>query len=197
MQRALAPKRQVEEIDRFVREAGGTPKRAQLLELVARLNGAPNWNELQARKPSAQNAPAAPHVPQKAGERDVDVHTTQVVFIETTMFDDEEPWYLSVPVGRSQALFERGRELTHEELELLKRHGVVMEAEMTHPRVDRYGTPDEAITAGFMSWLHDEQGLSTCRAGRFELYSEDSGDDSPATCLLTIRLPKHLQAPQP
>lgn len=47
MQRKLNPQAQVEAVDAFVRAAGSTPKRAEVLELVARLNGAANWNELE------------------------------------------------------------------------------------------------------------------------------------------------------
>lgn len=190
MQRPLAPKRQVEEIDRFVRACGGAPKRSELLELVARLNGAPNWNALTARKAADTEADESPQaVSTLAGIREVDVNATRVVFVETIMFDEEAQWHFSHPVGRSSLMFERGRALTAQELVTLQREGIVMEAQMLHPNVARYGTPDEAVTPGFLRWLRQEQGLSSCDEGRFALYTEDSLDDTPATCLLTVRVP--------
>lgn len=191
MQRALAPKGQVQEIARFVRQCGGQPKHSEILELVARLNGAHNWNALSHRAaPSECAQPNAASEPENAGFREVDTLATNVLCIGTTMFDEEEPWFLMADVGGGY--FERERELDDEELDILQREGVVVEGLVLHPRVDRYGTPDVAITRGFLEWLHQEQGLSTCSSERFELYSEDTGDDSPATCVLTVRLPKRF-----
>lgn len=187
MQRALAPKHQVSEIARFVRQCGGAPKHSEVLELVARLNGAHNWNALQNRGPQTSVEDLAASEPAKPGFREVDTQATQVVFIGTTMFDDDEPWFLMAALGGGN--FERGRELEDAELELLQREGVAVEGLVCHPRADRYGLPDVAFTRGLLEWLHDEQGISSCVANRFELFSEDTGDDSPATCVLTMRLP--------
>lgn len=54
MQRKQTPANQVELIDAFIRSSGAQAKRADLLELVARLNGAANWNELE--RPARENA---------------------------------------------------------------------------------------------------------------------------------------------
>lgn len=212
MQRRLAPTRQVEEVARFVRASGGIPKHSAVLELVARLNGAANWNELERKGPAdtpekAVSKPGA-HLPrggqqsQKAPRaekayvvdaqshiRDVDNLTTQVLFIGTNMFDESEPWFL---MADNEMRSHMSRELSDEELLILGQQGVVVSAVVEHPRVDRYGIPDVAVTSGLLEWLHDEQGMFTCRPEQFELYSEDTGDDSPAFCILEVRLPKQL-----
>lgn len=190
MQRALTPKRQVAEILSFVRQLGVTPKHSEVLELTARLNGAANWNELQNKNESPKDPEPQVVAEPAAGIRDVDVLTTEAVFIGTTMFDEEQPWSLMRSCG--MYAFEPVRELTTEEVNLLLREGVAMEASVAYPRCDRYGLPDVAVASGFLEWLHAEQGISSCHPSRFELFSEDTGDDSPATCVVTMRLPKRF-----
>lgn len=55
MFRSLNPKKQAAQISAFVAQYGGNAPHAQVLELVARLNGAPYWTALQGakRKPVA------------------------------------------------------------------------------------------------------------------------------------------------
>lgn len=126
----------------------------------------------------------------KIKAREVDVDGTNVWFIGTTMFDEEEPWFLMTDVGDCN--FERERELEDVELSLFINEGVVVEAMVLHPRSDYYGIPDEARNSGMLDWLRDAQELSPCSSGRFVVYREDTGDESPATCVLTVRLPKSL-----
>jgi hypothetical protein len=47
MIRALTPKKQAELLTEFLTQSGVTPAHTQVLELVARMNGAPNWNALK------------------------------------------------------------------------------------------------------------------------------------------------------
>lgn len=47
MFRSVQPKKQADLIEQFVTSAGGTAKRTQVLELVAKLHGADNWNAFQ------------------------------------------------------------------------------------------------------------------------------------------------------
>lgn len=66
------------------------------------------------------------------------------------------------------------------------------EKPVEHPRTDPYGLPDVALTRGLLEWLHEEQALATVCPEDFELYSYDSGDDSPSFCILEVRLPRQL-----
>lgn len=57
MMRALTPKKQAELLTEFMTQCGASAAHTQVLELVARLNGAPNWNALQKpRAPAQENA---------------------------------------------------------------------------------------------------------------------------------------------
>lgn len=195
MQRALTPKRQVAEISSFVAQTGGSVKHSEVLELVARLNGAANWNALQGKgqKESPQKeAPAIAPEPEPASARSVDFLTYSTIHIGTTMFDEEVPWQLLRATDPGECNFEPSRDLTDDEVTLLQSHAVVTEAIVVHPRTDRYGLPDVALHLGLLEWLHNEQGLSTVKRSEFELYSEDSGDDTPSSCILTVRMPTRL-----
>lgn len=190
MQTPLAPAQQANEIARFVRDCGGNPEHQKVLELVARLHGAATWDAMEARHQEEAGAIATNNQAEAAGEREVDILTSHVLFIGAAMFEDE-PWYLMR--NKDGVLdFERQREITAEELALLELQGVVVEALVRHPRTSHWGLPDVALLDGMLHWLHVEQGFATCRAGSFGLFSEDTGDDSSTSCVLTVRLPNRF-----
>jgi hypothetical protein len=56
MQRNLNPKAQAELIATFLSANGGATQHTKVLELVARLNGAATWNELERKKPIRDSA---------------------------------------------------------------------------------------------------------------------------------------------
>lgn len=59
MFRSIEPKKQADLISAYVKTSGGVPKRTQVLELVAQLNGAPNWNVFQGTKETPTEAQQA------------------------------------------------------------------------------------------------------------------------------------------
>ncbi len=194
MQRALAPKSQVTEVARFVRQCGGEVKHADVLEFVAHLNGAANWNALTKTGKQADQQVTPEAAPQRPGEREVDKNATKVIFISATMFDESEPWFLANSLGTHPETgapeFQNDRELEEDELKAIQEQGIVVGALVCYPRADQWGLPDVAIRLGMLDWLYVEQSMSTCKASEFELYPEDMGDDSPTVCVLTVRIPK-------
>jgi hypothetical protein len=190
MQRALTPKRQVTEVAKFLRQCGGQAKHSEILELVARLNGAQNWNALDGRN-RQEEGPAAPAGATEAKhECESEQLSFDVLHIGVAMFDDEEPWSLIVKAG-DDGEFEQVRELEDTELQFIQQNGRISGASVKYPRSDRYDIPDVASVRGFLDWLQEEQGLSSYKEGSLEFFSEDTGDDSPATCVLTVQVPVH------
>lgn len=107
--------------------------------------------------------------------------------VATAMFDSEVGWHFVERSDDAEPIY-FGRELNQSQLEALET-GLVVAALMRYPRVDAYGMPDEATAAGMRHWVKQEMGFNPIKPDSFEFSGVEAGDDTPARCVLTIRIP--------
>jgi hypothetical protein len=173
-------------------ERGLKPKRAELLELVAALNGAANWNALQGKKNKEKAAVPVAKAASTPQRRVRDYKSTDVpLYIGTTMFDEGAGLMLLLPDPALVGGFDEIGELDFDFISEVQVEGTVASAAVFYPDASRYDVPEYATRRGFHAWLEEEQLLHT--TGNIELYVEDLGDDSPARCQMTVYVSKELR----
>lgn len=108
-----------------------------------------------------------------------------IVFISP---DDEVPYLLVEKEGDIE-----GRELSHDEVNTLRFHGVCKRFFANYPRTDRYGAPMYASHDTYAEAEVADHGFPVSYAG-IEVQSQSSGDDGSETEWLTIAITESLRA---
>ncbi len=187
MQRPPAPKNQVAIVEEYLKGKGVQPKRSESLELVAHLNGAPNWNGLTRRTEVPEAAPAVTPTADDFVRIVPKKHVPLVV--RTTMFDEETGFFLLMP-SEDGTVYEEVGEFDGELFDQLVEQGTVIEAAIEYPNANKFGLPEYATRSGFATWLALEQGMF--RTADCALHTEDLNDDSMASCDLRVMVPPEL-----
>ena len=103
--------------------------------------------------------------------------------------DDGEPYVLVPKRGETE-----GEELSNEEADRLRAHGVVTEFYAEYPRADKYGSPmfsnDDDYAAGVIG-----SHLFKVEQENLVVYSEDRGDDGCEQIWIKIALPSDYELP--
>lgn len=120
MFRSLDPKKQAEHISAFIQSHGGTAPHTQVLELVAKLNGAPYWNALCStkRKPATAAALVTERLLQQTATSGGPVHALLARNLSTLVRDlapgaKTEESVLQAVVGAMKQLESLAAQLQH------------------------------------------------------------------------------------
>ncbi len=202
MQRPLDPKSQVTLIQTFIRELGAEPKQTALYELVAKLNGAPNWNALTARKarggasvqaeaePMAldKDAGAAPGTSQPTMTAFVRQASLDwpALFLRVNMFEESALTLLNNGASGPDAL---GTLNSAQVAELVK-SAVVVEADIGYPAESSQRGLQLTEPAEFQAWLVKEWKLSFDAA--LYVTAHQASYTQTMFCDLTLRVPPAL-----
>jgi hypothetical protein len=119
-----------------------------------------------------------------------EVATSCRILLSTQMYSEEESWVLRLPRTNVADEF-RHFNLPEELFVEVRKKGIVIEAEVQYPRSDRFGVPAEATSEGFTQFIWEE-GFRIAKT--LEVFGEDSGDDTPMSCIINVAIPEDVYA---